>query len=158
MHISLDDFDHRILRALQRDGALTNAQLSETVNLSTSQCSRRRVRLEKDGVIAGYHARLNPEAMGITVRAVVRVNLNAHSAGNETDFAKMLGSHEEIVEAFSVSGDADYVLIVQCENLARFADFIHATLLPQRVIGQVRSEIVLKDIKRPHGRGAVAQE
>jgi len=83
MHITLDDFDHGILHALQRNGALTNAQLSEIVNLSTSQCSRRRVRLEKDGVISGYHARLNPDAMGITVRAVVRVNLNAHSAGSD---------------------------------------------------------------------------
>jgi len=151
-HISLDTFDHKILRALQRNGALTNAQLSEEVNLSTSQCSRRRVRLEKEGIISGYHARINAEAMGIALRAVVRVNLNSHSASNENDFIKMLASHDEIVEAFSVSGDADYVLILQCENLTRFADFIHSTLLPHAVIGQVRSEVVLKDIKRPHSR------
>ncbi|MEM9585178.1 MAG: Lrp/AsnC family transcriptional regulator [Pseudomonadota bacterium] len=146
MHTSLDSFDHQILRALEKNGALTNAQLSETVNLSTSQCSRRRVRLEKDGFILGYHARLNADAMGITLRAVVRVNLNSHSAENENEFTKMLASHDEIVEAFSVSGDADYILILQCENLARFADFIHSKLLPQPVIGQVRSEIVLKEI------------
>ena len=151
MHTSLDTFDHKILHALQRDGALTNAQLSELVNLSTSQCSRRRVRLEKDGVISGYHAQLNPEAMGMGLRAVVRVNLNSHSAANESDFASILANHDEIIEAFSVSGDADYILILQCENLARFADFIHSTLLPQPIIGQVRSEIVLRDIKRPHG-------
>lgn len=148
MHISIDKFDHKILRELQRNAALTNAQLSERVNLSTSQCSRRRVRLEKEGLIAGYHARLNAEAMGMTLRAVVRVNLVSHSAENETDFVSMLKRHDEIVEAFSVSGDADYVLILQCENLTRFADFIHGKLLRQPMIGQVRSEIVLKDLKR----------
>lgn len=150
MHISLDQFDYQILRALERNGALTNAQLSEVVNLSTSQCSRRRVRLEKDGFISGYHARLNAEAMGFTLRAVVRVNLNSHSTQNERDFTNFLAHHDQIVEAFSVSGDADYILILQCENLGDFADFIHSSLLPQPMIAQVRSEIVLKDIKRPH--------
>jgi DNA-binding Lrp family transcriptional regulator len=130
---------------------LTNAQLSEVVNLSTSQCSRRRVRLEKDGFILGYHARLNAEAMGITLRAVVRVNLSSHSAENENKFAKMLSRNEEIVEAFSVSGDADYILILQCENLASFANFIHSKLLPQPIIGQVRSEIVLREVKKTYG-------
>ena len=151
MHNNLDTFDHQILGALVKNGALTNAQLSEMVNLSTSQCSRRRVRLEKDGFISGYHARLNAEALGITLRAVVRVNLNSHSAANENEFTKILVRHDEIVEAFSVSGDADYVLILQCESLARFADFIHAKLLPQPIIGQVKSEIVLRDIKRRSG-------
>lgn len=149
MHISLDSFDHKILRALQKNSALTNAQLSEVVNLSTSQCSRRRVRLEKDGIIAGYHARLNEAAMGITLRAVVRVNLNSHGAGNENEFTKLVSGSEEIVEAFSVSGDADYILILQCENLERFAEFIHSKLLPNALIGQVKSDIVLKHIKRP---------
>lgn len=151
MHISLDTFDHRILRALEGNGALTNAQLGEIVHLSTSQCSRRRVRLERNGVISGYHARLNPDAMGIALRAVVRVNLKSHSAENESDFTNMLDGHDEIVEAFSVSGDADYVLILQCESLGSFADFIHARLLPQPIIGQVRSEIVLRDLKRRNG-------
>lgn len=151
MHISLDAFDHQILRALEKNGALTNAQLSEVVNLSTSQCSRRRVRLEKGGIITGYHARLNAEAMGAALRAVVRVNLNSHSASNEKEFSEALVNYDEIVEAFSVSGDADYVLILQCENLERFADFIHSKLLRLSMINQVRSEIVLKGIKRRHG-------
>jgi len=149
VQVFLDRHDHGILRALQKNGALTNAQLGEVVNLSPSQCSRRRIRLEANGVIAGYHARLNADAVGLGLRAVVRVNLNSHSAENAREFAILLSTHNEITAAFSVSGDADYVLIVQCENLTRFADFIHAKLLPQAIIGQVRSEIVLKEIKRP---------
>jgi len=150
MQISLDSYDHKIMQALQRDGAQTNAQLGEVVNLSPSQCSRRRLRLESEGIIAGYHARLNAEALGLSLRAVVRVNLNSHSSENAQEFANMLSRHEEITAAFSVSGDADYVLLVQCQNLAGFADFIHAKLLPQSIIGQVRSEIVLKQVKQPN--------
>lgn len=148
MTVSLDPHDLSLLRALEKNGALTNAQLSEVVNLSPSQCSRRRVRMETEGIIEGYQARLNASAMGLNLRAVVRVNLNSHSEENAKDFGLMLASHNEIADAFSVSGDADYVLIVQCENLERFADFIHERLLPQKIIGQVRSEIVLRDLKR----------
>ena len=151
MHISLDAFDHKILAALQSDGALTNSQLSEMVNLSTSQCSRRRARLERERIIESYHARLNAKALGMSLRAVVRVNLKSHSIDNAQDFAAMLSAHDEIIEAFSVSGDADYVLILQCANLDSFADFIHAKLLPQPIISQVRSEIVLRDVKRAKG-------
>ena len=151
MQISLDNYDHVILNALVRNGALTNAQLSDQVNLSASQCSRRRIRLEAEGLIEGYHAKLNAEVMGISLRAIVRVNLKSHSEENAEYFAKLLQQHEEIVEAFSVSGDADYVLIVQFKNLTLFGDFIHSSLLPQKIIGQVRSEIVLREIKRPFG-------
>ena len=151
MQISLDQFDHKILTALVQNGALTNAQLSDLANLSASQCSRRRIRLETEGIIQGYHARLNSEAMGISLRAIVRVNLHSHSEDNALQFARLLKQHDEIVEAFSVSGDADYVLIVRCENLRRFADFIHSSLLPQKIIGQVKSEIVLNEIKQPFG-------
>ena len=151
MQVSLDQYDHKILNALVRNGALTNAQLSEHVNLSASQCSRRRIRLETEGVIQGYHARLNQKTMGISLRAMVRVHLQSQSEENAVHFARLLEQYKEIVEAFSVSGDADYVLIVQCENLEQFADFIHSSLLPQKIIGQVRSELVLREIKRPFG-------
>ena len=150
MQFSLDGYDLSIVRALEQNGALTNAQLSELVNLSPSQCSRRRIRLETEGVIEGYHARLNYEAMGLFQRVVVRVSLNSHSSDNAKDFADFLNLHDEVREAYSVCGNADYVLIVQCESLAHFADFIHSKLLQQSMISRIRSEIVLKDIKRPN--------
>ena len=150
MNFSIDAFDNEILHALSKNGALTNAELSALVHLSASQCSRRRMRLEKEGIIAGYHARLNHEALGLTLRAVVRVNLNSHSQQNETDFISLVSHHDEITEAFSVSGDADYVLIMQCHDLASFSDFIHHILLPKTMIGQVKSEIALRQIKQPY--------
>ena len=103
MSISLDPYDIKILDALEKNGALTNTQLSEIVNLSASQCSRRRIRLEQEAFITGYHARLNNEKIGLTLRSVVRVNLNSHSQQNEADFINLIHQHEEIKEAFSVS-------------------------------------------------------
>ena len=145
--MTLDDFDQNILQALEQDGALTNAQLSEIVNLSASQCSRRRMRLEQDGVITSYHARLNSQKMGLTLKAVVRVNLHSHSEENEAEFNRLIHHCDEIKEAFSVSGDADYVLVMQCRDLSHFSDFIHNILLPKTMIAHVKSEIALKQIK-----------
>ncbi|MEO0388601.1 MAG: Lrp/AsnC family transcriptional regulator [Pseudomonadota bacterium] len=151
MQETLDRFDQALLRALQRNGALTNADLAETVGLSASQCSRRRARLEAEGVILGYHAQLNAVAIGHNIRAFVRVNLRSHSKEGARDFDRLVTTNPLIVEAVSVSGDADYVLSVACDTLETFAAFIHETLLPHDNIAQVRSELVLRDQKKRHG-------
>lgn len=147
MKLTLDGFDHAILKALSQDGALTNADLSEQVGLSPSQCSRRRNRLETDGIIQGYRARLNNAALGLDLRAVTRVNLSAHGEENAKSFDRFVALSPEIEAAYSVSGDADYVLIIVTDNLAAFAEFVHARLLPLSNVAQVRSEIVLKTLK-----------
>ena len=149
--VSLDGFDHAILKALQEDSSRTNGDLAAIVNLSASQCSRRRSRLEDDSVITGYTARISPTALGYGLRAITRVNLLAHSEKNALSFAGFLDRHEEVRAAFSVSGDADYVLILMTRDLAAFADFIHRHLLPHPQVSQVRSEIVLMTLKEESG-------
>ncbi len=89
--ISIDAFDLKILSALQDDGRLTNQELAELAGLSASQCSRRRMRLEEDKVIAGYHADLSSEALGFGVIAFIQVTLasggegSVHSTGSGGD-------------------------------------------------------------------------
>ena len=148
MHGEIDNFDRTLLNALQRDGSRTNAQLAEIVGLSASQISRRRTRLEANGVISGYHAHLNAKASGLHVRAFVRVNLRSHGKAGAREFAILVESNPLIVEAISVSGDADYILTVECETLEAFAALVHEDLLPHENISQVRSELVLRDLKR----------
>lgn len=149
--MTLDSFDTAILAALQRDGAMTNAALAEVVNLSPSQCSRRRAALEQAGVIEGYAARLNAARLGFGLRAIIRVNLSSHGQRKDDDFARFVESHAQIRSAFSVSGDADYVLDVRVRDLDAFADFVHRSLLPHPQVSQVRSEIVLKTLKDDRG-------
>ena len=80
--MSIDVFDRKILAALQSDGRLTNAELSEKVNLSPSQCSRRRAQLEADGYIEGYQAILNREKLGYGFINVITVTLATHNRDN----------------------------------------------------------------------------
>ena len=149
--MSLDGFDIAILRALQQDGALTNTALSEIVNLSPSQCSRRRSALEAAQLISGYSARLNADRLGFGLRAIVRVNLRSHGGTNESGFASFIARHPEVRAAFSVSGDADYILDLRTPDLESFARFIHEHLLPHELVAQVRSEIVLRTLKDSPG-------
>jgi DNA-binding Lrp family transcriptional regulator len=145
--ITLDTFDRALLRALQRDASLTNAGLAELVNLSPSQCSRRRTALEQAGVIEGYAARLDARKLGLGLRAIVRVNLSAHSERTDDAFAVFVAGDDAVRAAYSVSGDADYVLEVHVRDLDAFAAFIHRRLLPHPMVTQVRSEIVLQVTK-----------
>jgi DNA-binding Lrp family transcriptional regulator len=147
----IDRFDRAILKALQENAALTNIELAKRVNLSPSQCSRRRARLEAAGMIAGYVARLDAAALGFGLTAITRVSLSAHSERNAASFANFIQRHKEVRHAYSVSGDADYVLIIVTRDLAAFADFIHRHLLPHPLVGRVQSEIVLMSLKDEAG-------
>lgn len=144
---SLDSYDIRILDALQRDGSLGNVDLADIVHLSASQCSRRRAALEAAGVIECYRACLNADAIGLKLHAIVRLNMQYHDQVSDEKLSKWLEAQPEIQSAFSISGDADYILTVRVEDLETFSHFIHHKLLRQPQITQVRSEFVLKTLK-----------
>lgn len=147
MSFTLDNYDHAILNALIEDSTQTSSQLSQIVNLSASQCARRKARLEEVGIISGYGARTNNEVLGYTLRAITRVNLTQHNEEVANKFARFLETTPEIEAAWSVSGDADYVLNVLTRDLNSFAEFIHKRLLPQPNVVQVKSEIALTTLK-----------
>ncbi len=147
----LDDFDTAILHALHQNASLTNAQLSQQVGLSPSQCSRRRSALESRGIIRGYRADLDARALGYNVEAVVRVTLSSHSETTDDEFAHFLANLPQVQHAHSLTGDSDYVLFVRMRSLDDLATFIHKRLLPHSQVSQVRSDVVLKTIKRDQG-------
>ena len=148
--IVLDRLDHALLDALIADSTRTNDALSALVGLSPSQCSRRRTRLEQAGIILGYGARVDPAALGYGLRAVTRVSLASHGEGSAAEFSAFVAASPEIEAAYSVSGDADYVLMIVTRDLAHFAEFVHRRLLPRRNVRQVRSDIVLLALKAGH--------
>lgn len=147
MERMLDSYDVRLLEALQRDGALGNNALAEIVHLSPSQCSRRRAALEASGVIERYRACLSAEALGLKLYGIVRLNLKSHDQTSDEALSHWLETQPEIQAAYSLSGDADYLLTVRVRDLESFSHFIHEKLLRQPQIAQVRSEIVLKTLK-----------
>lgn len=143
----LDAFDLRLLAALQDDGRATTAELAGRVGLSSSQCSRRRARLEADGLIAGYHAKLDGERLGFGVVAFVQVTLARHSPDNARHFRDLVARTEAVQQAYAVSGDADYILKVAVLDLKRLAVLVNDVLLPHPSVAQVRSMVALERLK-----------
>ena len=116
----LDRIDRKILRALQAEGRLTNQALAERVALSPSACLARVRRLERIGVIEGYHARLDPFRLDIGLILFAEVILEGRDPDEEVRFEKALATYPQIVEASSVSGDVDYLLKVVVADMAEW--------------------------------------
>lgn len=145
--IDVDGFDLKMLAALQDDGRLTNQQLADAVGLSASQCSRRRTRLEEDGIVAGYHADLAAERLGFNVVAFVHITLATHSPDNAKHFRDLVQRVDDVQEAYSLTGDADYLLKIILRDLKSLSDIVNNVLMPHPSVAHVRSSIVLDRLK-----------
>lgn len=145
--VALDGFDLRILEALQADGRLGNADLSERVRLSPSQCSRRRIRLEESGVIRGYRADLAPDRVGLGIVVFTNVALSAHSGDNARRFAELVRSLDCVLEAHALTGDSDYLLKMIVPDLKALSAVVNEALLPHASVARVRSSVVLDTLK-----------
>lgn len=143
----LDHTDRRLLRALQEDGRATASDLADILNLSASQIARRRQRLETIGVIASYTARLDPDKLGLGVQALVQVSLGTHSPDNARAFVSLVERTPQVVSAWTMTGEADYLLRVWCHDLAELNRLIHEVFLPHAAVSRVQSQIVMEQIK-----------
>ncbi len=144
----MDGFDRKILAHLQTDGRLTNGELAERIGLSPSQCSRRRSRLEADGVIRGYHAELDPLKIGIGVSSVIAINLSTQNVDQADKLHRLLMRLPEVQEVHALTGDMDYSIKVVARDLQELSEFINTTLLRQEAIQNVKTSIVLDTIKQ----------
>lgn len=160
----MDDFDIKLLDALQEDGRLSNFELAERVGLSPSQCSRRRAALEASGAIASYHVHLSREVLGLGVLVFVQVTLAAHSPGNSKRFQKLIAGLPEVLEAYALTGEADYQIKLVVPDLKSLSRILNDVLLPHDSVEHVRSSIVLDCLKQTvrlplqHLREAVDRE
>lgn len=143
----IDQFDRKILSLLQEDARLTNNDLSERVNLSPSQCSRRRQRLEEAGLIKGYRAVLDRERLGFPLVNVISVTLATHNRDNARRFAELLRGLPEVQEAHALTGEMDYVLKVVTRDLKSLSEFVNDVLLPHESVQHVKTAIVLETLK-----------
>jgi len=144
----LDSIDTRLLAALQKNAHLTAQELSDMLHLSPSQVGRRRQRLEADGYIEGYIARLNAAKLGLSVQGFVQVHLGIHGPEHSAAFARLVATQPEVTSAWTMTGDADYLLRVYCADLAALNTLIHDVLLPHPAVARVHSQIVMDQLKR----------
>jgi DNA-binding Lrp family transcriptional regulator len=144
----LDSTDTQLLAALQKNAHLTAQELGDMLNMSASQAGRRRQRLEADGFIVGYSAKLDPKRLGLTVQGFVQVHLATHGPDHSASFARLVETQAEITSAWTMTGDADYLLRVYCDDLAGLNRLIHDVLLPHPAVARVQSQIVMDQLKR----------
>lgn len=145
--MTLDPIDISLLAHLQANGTATAQELGTALNLSASQAGRRRQRLEESGVIRGYRATLEPERLGLHVQAFIQVQLARHGAEQGKGFARLLRTRAEITSAWTMTGEADYLLRVYCPDLPSLNSLIHEVLLAHPVVSRVHSQIVMDQPK-----------
>ena len=145
--VDLDRTDLLLLAELQRGARLTNAELADRVHLSPSACLRRVQRLEREGVIAGYRAEVDPERLGLGLQAFVRVQLRHHEAAAVAAFGEFVNAWDEVVTCHALTGDMDYLLHVVVQDLEHFSRFLLDRLLTQAGVADVNSSFVLRTVK-----------
>lgn len=144
---TLDKLDRRILRILQDDGRISMKDLSEQVGLSVTPAIERVKRMERDGVITGYHARLNPAAIGATLLVFVEITLNQKSASHFEQFRREVLRIPEVQECHLVSGDFDYLIKARIHEMAEYRKLLGDMLLNLPGAAQSKSYVVMEEIK-----------
>jgi Lrp/AsnC family leucine-responsive transcriptional regulator len=147
--IALDSTDRRILRALQRDGRLPVVALAEQVGLSATPCQRRVRRLEEAGVITRYAAVVDPARVGLPLQAFVMVALESHAEEVVQRFQRALAERPEVLAAYAMSGEMDYLLHVLAADFDAYAEFALMALLRMPGVKETRSSFVLAALKPP---------
>lgn len=143
----LDRIDHKILDILQRQGRISNTDLAEQVGLSMSPCSERVRRMEREGVITGYHARISPEALGRTLLIFVEITLASKSDEVFDKVRKELLHMPEVQECHLVSGSFDYLVKARLRGMSEYRGLLGDMLKKLPVAAQSHSYVVMEEIK-----------
>lgn len=145
--MSLDDLDDQIVRALMADGRASFGAIGARVNLSAPAVKRRVDRLRARGIITGFTVRLDPSAIGWTTEAYVELFTNRRTTAEEILAA--LDSCPEVVEAFTVTGDADSLLHVFASDMQHF-ERVLTKIAAESFVARTRSVLVLSPLLRRH--------
>ncbi|MBN2993017.1 Lrp/AsnC family transcriptional regulator [Pseudomonas cedrina subsp. fulgida] len=148
-NLKLDAFDRKILEALQRDGRLSNVQLADEIGLSASPCLRRVRLLEEAGVIRGYQATLDRDEVGLGMMVFVGVKVERHNDTEANAFREAVTALPEVISAFLVSGESDFLLQVVVPDLRGYERFVTGSLLKLPGVRDIRSNFAIQTVKPP---------
>ena len=146
----LDEIDRRILRVLAKDGRVSNQKLAEQVNLSTTPCWNRVKALEESGVISDYVAILDQQALGFPDIVIIEVTLDHHDDEIIRSFGEALAELPEVIEAYLLTGEYDYLIKVAVAGTAGYERFLREKLYRIPGIRHSRSTFTLRCLKRIH--------
>ena len=142
----LDKIDLRLLNELRREGRIANAELASIVGLSESACLRRVRRLEEEGYIERYSAKLNLPKLGWGMSLMVRITLKAQTDRELRAFERAVSAVPEIVECFLATGEADYIMRVLARDAADIERLHSGVLTKLPGVARVESSFVLREI------------
>lgn len=149
-HHELDEIDRRILRELRLDGRLSNTKLAEKVGLSTTPCWNRVRTLEERGVIEGYTALLSQQSLGYPDTVIIEVTLDRHDDDIFEKFGQALADLPEVMEAYLLTGEYDYLIKVAVAGTAGYEEFLRRKLYKLPGLRHSRSTFVLRCLKRSY--------
>lgn len=144
---TLDAADRRILGQLQKDSKMTNVELSGRVGLSPSPCLARVKQMEREGVIRGYVALVDPEALGMTINVFIQVTLEKQVERALQTFEQKMNSFPEVMECYLMSGDSDYLVRLIVPDIPALERFIVKELATIPGVSNIRSSFALKQVK-----------
>jgi len=147
----MDMIDRKILAELQRDARQSNAELADHVHLTQSPCLRRVRRLEEAGVIVGYHAHLNRHLLGFGLMAIVTVTMRDEQKSTIMDFEKRISELQEVLEAYRLFGEPDYLLRVATVDINSYERLYSYTLASLPGVATITSHVTMKIVKEHHG-------
>ncbi|KAE9629773.1 Lrp/AsnC family transcriptional regulator [Parasedimentitalea maritima] len=144
----MDHKDRQIIRALQRNGRMTNQDLAAEVSLSPSPCLRRVKLLEKSGAIKGFSVDVDAAAYGLPVTVFVRVTLERHTDDCVQQFEQSVSQVDEVLECFVMTGMSDYLLRVVVADLADYENFVRKRLHAIGGIASIDTSFVYGVVKK----------
>ena len=146
-NLPLDARDIQILELLQRDAALTSADIAKQLHLSQSPCWRRINRIEQAGLIQRRVALLDRERLGMEVVVFATISLSAHGRTQLQEFEQAIACHPEVVECYTMTGAWDYMLKIVVRDVRHYERFIREHLLAMPAIREMHSHIAVTEIK-----------
>jgi len=145
--VKLDRIDRRILRDLQGDGRMTNVDLAKRAGISAPPCLRRVRALEESGYIRGYHADINPEALGFGVTVFAQVGLASQAEADLKAFEELVRSWPEARECHMLAGETDFLLKVVATDWDAYQKFLTTQLTTAPNVSQVKSALAIRSSK-----------
>jgi DNA-binding Lrp family transcriptional regulator len=147
--VKLDRIDLKLIEALQRNARVSNQDLAEYIGLSPSACLGRVRRLEAEGLFQRFAAQLNLSRLAAHLELFVEITLKNHAPIDFKRFEQAIGAVAEVLQAFQLSGDHDYLLHVLCRDIAHYRSIIDPLIEADSNIAKVISHVVITHAKPP---------
>jgi Lrp/AsnC family transcriptional regulator, leucine-responsive regulatory protein len=145
--MQFDEFDIRLLEALQEDNQLSASELADRTRLSPGSCLRRIKRMREEGVIAKDVSILNPEAVGRKLTMVVLVSLERERVDLIEEFKKSMLKTSEVMQCYYVTGDADFVLVVTAVDMSDYEEFTKRFFFENTNVRKFTTLVVMNRVK-----------